>query len=128
VLNRILKLCAAAFLGLSVATLAPSAAQAIGYYNVPGNCCQCWGYGCGAGYHACLLLGPVSYHDCCNHGVERLPYAPCLRCGYAGCGYGCGCNVGEPSLLEPSVAPAQLPAPTPEPALSPAAYRVPFRY
>lgn len=109
-----------------MAALAPSAARAIGYYNMPGNCCQCWGYGCGAGYHSCLMLGPISYHGYCSHGVERLPCSPCAPYGYANCNYGCGCDVGEPSMLEPNAAPTPMPAP--QPALSPAAYRVPFRY
>lgn len=126
--HRLLKWCAPVAVGLVVAA-APMTAKAIGYYNVPGTCCQWFGYGCGAGYHAPLVLGPISARGCCAHGVERLPYAPCSTCAGAACGCnyaGDGYEFGEPSRLEPSAEP--LPTPTPELAPAPAAYRVPYRY
>lgn len=130
-LNRRLRLCAALAVGLSLVAWAPATAWAIGYYNLPGNFCQCFGYGNGPGYHAPLVLGPVSCHGCCHHGVERLPSAPCSPYAGFGCGYGCGdcgCDVGEPSLLEPTAEPMPAPGPMLEPAPTPAAFRVPFRY
>lgn len=113
----------------------PENAEAIGYYNVPGSFCQCFGYGCGAGYHAPLCLGPVSCRGFCRHGVNRLPYRPYSP--YAGCDCGggcaeCGCNLDQPSVLEPAYVPAPATGPMVEPATEPvpepAAFRVPFRY
>ena len=130
-MNRLrLSLCIAVAAGFSSFALSPATASAIGYFNVPGNCCQWWGCGCGAGYHAPLVLGPICWHGCCTREVERWPCAPSPPCCYAGYGYGCaaGCEVGEPSMLEPTVAPGPLPAPAPDPAPGPAAYRTPFRY
>jgi hypothetical protein len=109
--------------------LVPASAGAIGYYNLPGNFCQCFGYGVGAGYHAPLVLGPISNHGCFADNLRRLPYAPAPYCDWSARGYDggeCGCAIGEPSMLEPTVAPTE--APLPAPALAPAAYRVPFRY
>jgi hypothetical protein len=61
---------------------------AIGYWNVPGNSNQWWGYGWGAGHHACLVLGPSSCEDCLNHREVRVPYAPKPPYGaYGHCGY-----------------------------------------
>jgi hypothetical protein len=51
-------------------------ARAVGYWNVPGNFCQCWGYGWGAGHHACLTLGPITHEGCFAHNTDRLSYAP----------------------------------------------------
>ncbi|MCI0335465.1 MAG: hypothetical protein L0228_19835 [Planctomycetes bacterium] len=50
--------------------------QASGYWNMPGNFCQCWGYGWGGGYHACLVLGPTSCGGFCTHNLVRVPHAP----------------------------------------------------
>ena len=44
----------------------------IGYYNLPGNFCQCFGYGNGGGYHACLVLGPANCGGCCDQHEVRL--------------------------------------------------------
>lgn len=71
---------------LMVALTAHSPAHAIGYWNIPGNFCQCAGYGWGAGYHACYVLGPPTCRGCCAHHEVRLPCAP--QPPYAS--YGCG--------------------------------------
>jgi hypothetical protein len=72
---RILRVSGAIATALAIVTT-PTLAHAIGYWNVPGNFCQCWGYGWGAGHHACLTLGPVSHEGLCAHNQVRLPYAP----------------------------------------------------
>jgi hypothetical protein len=80
---------------------APS--HAIGYYNLPGNCCQWWGYGYGPGYHAPMVLGPVTHDGSWHDRVIRLPYAPQPQCR----GYGCvGWNDGESTLEGASPTPA----------------------
>jgi hypothetical protein len=85
---------------------AAEAARAVGYWNVPGSTWQWWGYGCGAGYHAKLVLGPISVHDALAHNEVRLPYAPQppSYCGY----YGCACDYGQPSVLTPGVQPENI--------------------
>jgi hypothetical protein len=67
---------AAAFATAFAMVTAPMAAHAVGYWNVPGNVCQCWGYGWGAGHHACLTLGPITNEGCFAHNEVRLPCAP----------------------------------------------------
>jgi hypothetical protein len=96
---------------LGAVFVAAEAAHAVGYWNVPGSTCQWWGYGCGAGYHAKFVLGPITVHGACAHNEVRLPYAPQPPYGY--CGYnGCGCVDGQPSVLEPMVQPGYYsPAP-----------------
>lgn len=111
---------------LLASALIPTSAGAVGYYNLPGNFCQCFGYGKGAGYHAPLVLGPISQHGWCSDNLRRLPYPPAPHCNWSD-GSECGCAVGEPSMLEPTVAPTEAPLPTPVRAIAPAAYRVPFR-
>jgi hypothetical protein len=111
--------------------LAPATASAIGYFNMPGNYAQFWGYGCGPGYHACMVLGPISFHGGFRHGVERLPYPPsspyfARDCSCGAGGY--GCEIGGPTLLEPTVEPMPVPGPSIEPTPAPSAFRVPFRY
>jgi hypothetical protein len=114
--------------------LASPPALAIGYWNVPGNVCQCWGYGLGAGYHAPLVLGPVSIKGCLAHNEVRLPYSPAPPYCWTGCSGG-GCAIGEASALESELTPGAPsgpmpiePTPAPELAPGPAAFRVPFRY
>jgi hypothetical protein len=131
--HGLLKLCGALTVALVLIALAPRPAMAIGYWNVPGNVCQCWGYGNGAGYHAPLVLGPLSCKGCLAHNERRLPYAPAPPCYWMGCGSQSGCAIGEPSMLESEVMPEPTPAvllakPMPAPASDPAAFRVPFRY
>ncbi len=55
--------------------MAPTA-WAIGYWNIPGNFCQCAGYGWGAGHHACYVMGPINCKGFCTHHEVRLPCAP----------------------------------------------------
>jgi len=59
--------------------------HAVGYWNLPGNFCQCAGYGWGAGHHSCLVLGPMSCNGCCAHNEVRLPCAPQPPYGSYGC-------------------------------------------
>ena len=65
-----------------------SAVSAMGYWNLPGNCCQWCGCGYSGGYHAPFVLGPIN-GGCCEAWNEvRLPYAPnpyaCAPC-HGGC-------------------------------------------
>ena len=129
-LNRWLR-SGTAIAALSLIALLPATACAIGYFNLPGNWLQWHGYGNGPGYHAPMMLGPVSHRGLFYHGVDRLPYAPCPPHVGCGCGYGnsdYGVNFGEPSLLEPTVEPIPAPGRAPEPMPGPAAFRAPFRY
>src|SRR5688572_21224794 len=73
--TRFLRISGAIATALAMAT-APTLAHAIGYWNMPGNFCQGWGYGWGAGHHACLTLGPVSHEGLFAHNQVRLPCAP----------------------------------------------------
>ena len=57
-------------------------AWAIGYYNLPGSFCQCFGYGNGAGHHSCLVLGPSSCHGFCATNEVRLECPPQPPYGY----------------------------------------------
>ena len=49
---------------------------ATGYWNLPGTFCQWSGYGFGGGYHAPLMLGPITYECLSTPNDVRLPYAP----------------------------------------------------
>lgn len=98
--------------------LSAAPAGAIGYWNVPGNVCQWWGYGWGAGHHACFVLGPVSQDGAFAHREVRLPYAPQPPYGYC-CGGNFYYDFREPSQVMPA---GYQPAPhfaEPTPALSP---------
>src|SRR6266480_4319911 len=68
--------------------------RAAGYYNLPGNFCQCCGHGFGAGYHAPLILGPPTCRGWCACNETRLLYppAPCYSC------YQCGIADGPSSV------------------------------
>jgi hypothetical protein len=115
----------AAMLGvLSAAT----PAFAVGYWNVPGNVAQWWGYGWGAGHHACLVLGPVSHKGAFAHNHRRLPYAPQPDYGcYGGCTYNYDFRQpaqfmpGEyqPLPASPALTPETLPMPDAGPAPDP---------
>jgi hypothetical protein len=129
---RRMRFVGAAIVVAALASAMMHRASAIGYFNLPGTCCQWNGYGCGAGYHAPLVLGPAHWYGHPWHSVVRLPYPPCS----SGCNRECsggdggwGCNVNEPTRLEPVVAPTTAPGPAvEEPVPAPAAFRVPFRY
>src|SRR5688572_21202343 len=84
---------------------------ATGYWNMPSSFCQCMGCGWGAGHHAPLILGPITWNGACAHNEIRLPYSPMPPYG---CGpYGnCGGNFAEPTIVEPAPAPS---APVVEP-------------
>jgi len=99
-----------------VGILQTSPVRAGGYYNLPGNFCQCVGHGFGAGYHAPLVLGPPSCRDCCRCHEVRLPYSPSAF----GCAYSCGCGgpFGVPSSMQGYVSTAPVPAPAPSPAVA----------
>ena len=104
-------LCAAA--GMLATSVEP--ATAIGYYNLPGSFCQCFGYGKGAGYHSCLVLGPSTCSGCCATNEVRLQYPP--QPPYA-CYGNCQCGLmdGETWLGEPTMLPSPGPQFTPGPA------------
>jgi hypothetical protein len=97
---------------MAVAGLAiPQSAQATGWWNMPGTFCQWNGCGFGGGYHAPLVLGPLT-HECFEGPNEiRMPQAPNpYACApYCGEGNGCGtCN--RPSVAAPvQAAPPQMP-------------------
>jgi len=102
-----------------VAVVAVREAKAIGYWNEPGNFCQCLGYGDGAGYHAPLILGPPDHCGWFTLHEVRLacpPGPPNYCCNCYGCGGSCGCGESDQSLLEPA-APVAQPQPTPASAL-----------
>ena len=96
-------------LSLAVATwfvaIYASPAGAAGYWNVPSNFWQCAGCGCGGGYHAPLVLGPMSWHGWCSKNHYRLPHAPatCYGCGHRGGGF------EQPTILEPAPQPVVAP-------------------
>ena len=110
---------------LTAATSEP--ARAIGYYNLPGSFCQCFGYGNGAGHHACLVLGPSTCEGFCATKEVRLEYPPQPPYGYYGSGpcnsmtHGTWLNDGtqlnDATQLNDGSQP-QPPAPEPTPAPS----------
>jgi hypothetical protein len=79
---------------------------AVGYWNLPGTVYQCLGYGVGPGYHAPMVLGPVSCEGWLAHDVHRLPNAPTPYCGPFD--YGIAAHQSQPSPLFQSTA---LPSP-----------------
>ena len=116
---------------LMMVALSPAPALAIGYYNLPGNICQCFGYGVGAGYHAPLVLGPPSMKRSFAHNTQRLWHAPGPPCSYPGNTFvsnDFGGTITEPTKLEPAPAVAPQSLPPPAAAENPAAFRVPYRY
>lgn len=95
--------------GLLLASAAP--AGAVGYWNMPTSFSQWWGYGPGPGYHAPMVLGPMTARELFRPQMEiRLTCPPRPGC----CATSCGC-AGQP-LLEPSSLPNAAPQPAPEPA------------
>jgi len=107
---RVAVVCA---IGLGSAVL-DEPASAIGYYNLPGTFCQCFGYGNGAGHHACLALGPSTCFGFGPPNEVRLPYPPQPPCRCAPCPCGLPADDGswlpEPSELPPA-GPSLLPSP-----------------
>ena len=99
-------------------------AGATGYWNVPSTFCQCVGCGWGAGYHAPLVLGPITCGGWCDPNEVRLPYSPAAAYGCYSSGDG-GCNCGQPSRLEAAVVRPPVHAPGPVPELSPVSESVP---
>jgi hypothetical protein len=90
------------------------AAQAAGYFNMPGTHAQRAGHGFGAGYHAPLLLGPMRLDGLGLGNQVRLPCSPAPYCGCALCGE-CGQMMETPTAMPgavPTAAPAEAPAPT----------------
>jgi len=97
-----------------VATLA-EAAGAAGYYNLPGSFCQCFGYGNGAGYHSCLVLGPSTGCGYCAPNEVRLecpPQPPYAYYGSVQCNsMNSGTWIQEPVQVQPpSVEPTPAPS------------------
>jgi hypothetical protein len=80
-------------------------AEATGYWNLPSSFWQCAGCGCGGGYHAPLVLGPVSCDGWYSRHHYRLPYSPASSYGGAQC---CG-GFEQPTVLEPARQPAAAP-------------------
>jgi hypothetical protein len=88
-----------------------STAGAMGYWNLPGNCCQWLGCGYSGGYHAPYVLGPIN-GGCCEAWNEvRMPYPPnpyaCAPC-YSGSG-GSGCGADGPTVMPAEPQPATAP-------------------
>lgn len=118
---------------------ATAPAHAVGYWNLPGNTCQCWGYGWGAGHHACLVLGPITHDGALAHNEVRLPHAPqppyaCYGCDnynydfrqpsqFAPVEYQAAPQVMEPTPHEP--APNEPTSEMTPPALAPEALPLP---
>jgi hypothetical protein len=107
--RKIFKLCLAIVAAACSVGFAMSRAEAVGYWNMPGNFCQCWGYGWGAGYHAPLVLGPPTCSGWLNPHEVRLACPPGPPCY---CGSSCGCGDGDQSLWQPSALPGQYAQPT----------------
>jgi len=93
-----------ALLGAALVAMCSSTpAGATGYWNLPSSFCQCTGYGCGTGYHAPLVLGPIDWDGWCAPNEIRLTYPPSPPSGWAGCGR-CGDDIAAPTMLEPTPA------------------------
>ncbi len=90
--HRSMKFAAALGAALGLLAILTGSARAIGYYNLPGSFCQSFGYGNGAGHHACFVLGPVSCAGFSATNEVRLEHPPQPPYGYYDyCGNGpCG--------------------------------------
>src|SRR3954454_14653009 len=75
-------------LSFAAVVIRPADVEAAGCYNTPSNFCQCIGCGCGGGYHAPLVMGPVTCDRFFARNQVRLPYAPCATCSSGGCNGG----------------------------------------
>lgn len=120
---------AATLLVLGATGVAP--VFAAGYWNVPGNFCQCCGYGCSGGYHAPFILGPIQFDGWGPPNEVRLPCPPPPICGCTG-GSDCGRQFEATSslgrivpMIQPTPAHAVQPAAAPEAAKSADAPTVP---
>jgi hypothetical protein len=93
-------------MALSLSTIGAMSADAAGYWNMPGNKWQWAGSGCGGGYHAPLVLGPISWRGWLAKNHYRLPHAPgpCYGCGHYGSVF------EQPTIMEPLPQPAIAPA------------------
>jgi hypothetical protein len=111
----------AILVALPLIAAAAESAPGAGYWNIPGTCCQRLGCGYGAGYHAPLVLGPISCDGWCAPHVQQLPYPPTPVLSPAPA---CNCRPGIDSshLFQPSVL---LPSGTMT-APAPAAHRSPI--
>ena len=99
--------CIAATIVVATSAIAIRSVEAIGYWNVPGNVCQCVGYGNGAGHHAPLVLGPIDCRGWCDRNEVRLPYPPRATGACSGIAvYAADCGDFQPTLLERAPAPA----------------------
>jgi hypothetical protein len=105
----------------ALTAFASGSALAIGYYNAPGSFCQCFGYGNGAGHHACLVLGPSTCHGFCSTHEVRLECPPQPPYAYYNCGL-CG-TASQGSWIDETVPVPIAPQPEPQPAPTPAAMR-----
>lgn len=102
-------MCVVLVAALSVGT---KSADAVGYFNMPGDFCQWAGHGFSGGYHAPFVLGPVRTDHAVYPNVTRLsrapnPYACAPYCGVAGGGYGSGIAAPTEMPLEPQMMPAR---------------------
>jgi hypothetical protein len=106
---------------LLVVACSAASAGAAGYWNVPSTFCQCMNVGWGAGYHACLVLGPINCDGLCDHKELRVPYPP--TSSPSCCGHCCR----QPSRLNAVVVAAPTaPAPMPGPVQSTAIFAAPI--
>jgi hypothetical protein len=103
---------AAIVVAACIAAVSVPQARGVGYWNEPGNFCQCVGYGKGAGYHAPFILGPPEHCGWFNPHEVRLACPPGPP-SYYNCGATCGCSEDDQSLLEPVTAPIAEPQPAP---------------
>ena len=122
VANRLSRLCHAVAAAALIAA-APITSFAAGFWNMPSNLRQFMGYGNGAGYHAPLVLGPITWNEWYRTNEYRVPYAP-TPCNGCGCG-GYPCSGGQPYSTEPANMPTGHPEVAPAPA---AAYHAPNRH
>lgn len=98
-----------AVLIVAVAALAISqSALATGWWNLPCTCWQWNGCGYGGGYHAPLVLGPLT-HECFQRPNQyRVDQAPNPYACAPYNGESCGCNGGaEATSMPPSSQPVQ---------------------
>jgi hypothetical protein len=108
--------------GLVIVLVAGAAANAAGYWNLPGNLCQWCGCGFSGGYHAPFVLGPHT-HDCLTKWNEtRLPCAPNPYACAPYCGNGMASGFApNPQMNEPAM--SQPPAVMPTEQVEPEARR-----
>lgn len=100
--NRCLKLALGVAIAVAFGAIGGQSAAAIGFWNMPGTFCQCMGYGNGPGYHAPLLLGPVSCDGFFAIDTHRLPAPPTApRAWHVAAPAGCSAELSP--LFQPSV-------------------------